>query len=287
MNNNRIRYLITVITFITLGYMFSGGDCGTSSDDPPLPGTVSAPTNVRVVLDQVSSSFATVVWNPSPDQNRSDFRGYRVITYEVDSAGNILSTFRVDENVPRTSNSQIINSIIPLHRYRSYVSAHTTGGVASDSVGTIIYAAVFSREDGVIDEYQVTGAARSGYGWETNFGIGNQYSYTTENAGNIDLHVRSDGAGLRFYSPGEYAPGTRMTRFELVGEGQAAYDMTDLSEPTAPSMVVVPNNVYLLRLESGHYVKIWVRDIQSTAGYQSISFHYKIQPIEGLRVLKR
>jgi hypothetical protein len=284
MNKNRFRYIVTVITFLMLGYMFSGGDCGTDSDDP-LPGTVAAPTNVRVVLDQVSSSFATIFWDHSPDQNRSDFAVYRVITYEVDSVGNVLSTFRVDENVPRTSNSQVINSIVPLTRYRTYVTAHTNTNLRSDSTGSIIYAAVFVN-DGVIDEYQATGAAQSGFGWETFFGIGNQYAYTAENSARIDLHLRSDASGLRFYSPSEQAPGSRMTRFELIGQGQAAFDQTQLNEPTAPSIVAVPDNVYLLKLQSNHYVKIWVKSIQSAAGYQIVNFDYKLQPIEGLRVLK-
>jgi hypothetical protein len=52
-----------LLTILTLGYMFSGGDCGTDSDDPPPATSVSAPTNVRVILDQASNSFATLSWN--------------------------------------------------------------------------------------------------------------------------------------------------------------------------------------------------------------------------------
>jgi hypothetical protein len=287
MKKNRFKQLVMLLTFVTLGYMFSGGDCGTDSDDPPPATSVSAPTNVRVILDQASNSFATLTWSPSPDQNRSDFKGYRVVTYRVDSAGAIISTFRVDENIPKTSNSQAINSIVPLTRYRSYVMAETNNNLRSDSVGSIIYAAVVT-DDGRIDEFQTTGAAQSGFGFETLFGVGTQYPYTAENAGSIDLHLRADaGNALTFYSPSSQAPGSRVTTLGLIGSGQEAYDRSELDEPIAPSLVVINDNVYLLKLQSGHYVKLWVKEIQNTAGYRSVVFEYKLQPIENLRVLKR
>jgi hypothetical protein len=289
MKNRRFRYLITVISFVTLGYMFSGGDCGTDTDDPPPVTSVAAPTNVRVVLDQASSSFATVRWDHSPNQGEGYFAGYRVITYEVDTAGTPISVFGQGEiNVPAASNSQAINSIVPMRRYQTFVTAVANNGVRSDSVGSIVYAAVFASE-GKIDEYQLTGTAQSGFGWETFFGIGTQHPYTAGNAGSIDLHLRSatTGGQLNFYSPNLQAPGTRMTAFGLIGAGQDAFDQSQLDEPTSTSIAVVDNNVYLLKLESGHYVKIWVKSTTSAGGFRTVNFDYKLQPIQGLRVLKR
>jgi hypothetical protein len=70
-------------------------------------------------------------------------------------------------------------------------------------------------------------------------------------------------------------------------KGQAAFDETDLVEPTSSSIAVIADNVYLLKLQSNHYVKVWVRELTNPGGFQRISFTYKVQPIEGLRVLKR
>ena len=284
MNRNKLNFLVTLITFITLGYLFSGGDCGTETKDEPVPTTVAPPTNVKVTLDQASGSFAVISWTHSSDQTRGDFKGYRGVTYNVDSAGNILSQFNAVD-VPKTYSSQIINSIIPLKRYRSYVTAELTNAVKSDSIGSKIYAPVFAN-NGLIDEYMVTGNAKSGFGWDTDFGVGIQYPFTSGNADYIDLHARDDGTGLRFYSPDQYNPGKKRTYFELVGQGKTAFDQTDLNEPSATSLAVIADNVYLLKLESGHYVKIWVKQLQTISGYRQISFDYKVQPVAGLRVLK-
>jgi len=278
MEKKKLKYLFTVLTFITLGFMFSGGDCGTDSEEPPAT-TVAAPTNVKVSLNQASGSFATVSWTHSSDQSRGDFAGYYVVTYKVDSAGTIISKF-AEANVDKSSAFQPINSIIPLNRYRSYVTAKLSNNVKSDSVATIIYAPVLASE-GKIDEYMTTGNAQSGFGWETLFGIGTQYAFTQGNADLIDLHVRDDGTGLTFYSPNAYSPGTRTTLLGLVGQGQTAFDQTVLNEPVNNSLPVIADNVYLLKLESGHYVKLWVKTIQTISGYRQISFDYKLQPIAG------
>jgi hypothetical protein len=285
MSKQRRKFLITAILFLSLGYVFSGGDCGTDNDDPPPATSVAAPTSVDVSVSQASGHFATVTWNHSSDNNRSDFTGYRVVTYEVDSAGTIISTFRTD-NVPRTSNSQVINSIVPLKRFKTYVTAELSNNVKSDSVATKIYAAVFEN-NGSIDEFMETGTAQSGFGWDVDFGVGTKYSFTAGSAINIDMHARNTGNGLRFYSPSDYLPGVRSTSYELVGQGQAAFDETDLVEPTSSSIAVIADNVYLLKLQSNHYVKVWVKEIASTGGFQTINFTYKVQPIEGLRVVKR
>jgi len=288
MNKYRLKYLATAIAFLMLGYTFSGGDCGTDDDSDPPATSVAAPANVRLVLDWgPSSPFAIVKWDHSADQNRSDFRGYKVTTYEVDSLGSIISSFRVDNNIPKTSTEQQISSLQSNRRYRSYISAETNNGLRSDSVSTVIYAGVFAFS-GTIDEYQATGSAESGFGWDVQIGSGIQYAYTGGNAASIDLHVRNTGGtGLQFYSPAANPPGTKTTLFGLIGQGQTAFDQTALNEPTATSIPVIDENVYLLKLESGHYVKIWVTEITNTSGFQTIQFEYKLQPIAGLRVLKR
>lgn len=285
MNRNKFRYLVTVLTFLTLGYMFSGGDCGTDNEDTPPATSVAAPTNMKVSLDQASGSYARVSWSHSADQTRSDFAGYHVVTYEVDSTGNVLSTFEAVD-VPKTATFQMVNSLDREIRYRTYVTAKLNNNVKSDSVSTIIYAAVISNT-GIIDEYQATGTAKSGYGWNAEIGIyGNQYEFVSANFDRIDMHVRDEG-GLKFFSP-DTKGGSRTTLFTLIGADQAAFDQAEmLEEPTQTSVALVANNVYLLKLESNHYVKVWVKQIQAvTGGFDQVSFTWKVQPVAGLRVLK-
>ncbi|HZW38267.1 MAG TPA: fibronectin type III domain-containing protein [Ignavibacteriaceae bacterium] len=267
--------------------MFFAGDCGTNNDNPPASTSVAAPTNIKIRVDRSSGAFAVVSWDHSADKGKSDFKGYVVNTYAVDSSGNVISQFRTDI-VPSSSNSQIINSIIPLTRYKSFVYAETNNSVKSDSVGSLIYAAVWANNDS-LDQFQATGSAVSGYGWNTAFGIGTRYAYTTANANLIDIHLRDEG-GLRFYSPDQKTPGTRVTKFDLVGTGQEAYDRTDLLEPALTSIVVVENNVYLIKTQEGNYIKVWVKKINPPAGsrtYSYVTFDYKVQPIAGLRIVKR
>ncbi|MGE5436662.1 MAG: hypothetical protein ACM3O3_05490, partial [Syntrophothermus sp.] len=112
--------------------MFFAGDCGTNNDNPPASTSVAAPTNIKIRVDRSSGAFAVVSWDHSSDKGKSDFKGYVVNTYAVDSSGNVISQFRTDI-VPSSSNSQIINSIIPLTRYKSFVYAETNNSVKSDS----------------------------------------------------------------------------------------------------------------------------------------------------------
>jgi hypothetical protein len=157
MSKQRRKFLITAILFLSLGYMFSGGDCGTDNDDPPPATSVAAPTTQLMYQFRRPAVTSQQLHGTIP-QIITDLisRGYRVVTYEVDSAGAIISTFRTD-NVPRTSNSQVINSIVPLKRYKTYVTAELNNNVKSDSVATKIYAAVFEN-DGSIDEFMETGS---------------------------------------------------------------------------------------------------------------------------------
>lgn len=283
------NWLKMLVVAVISSLMFFAGDCGTEDNNDPPPATsVAAPTNVKIRVDRSSGAFAVVSWDHSVDRGISDFRGYVVTTYSVDTAGNIISQFGTSLSVPSSSNSQIINSLIPLTLYRSYVHAETNNNIKSDSVASIVYSAVWANNDS-LDQYQATGNAQSGYGWNTSFGIGTRYAYTAGNAATIDLHLRDEG-GLRFYSPDQKAPGTRVTKFDLVGTGQEAYDRTDLLEPTLASIVVVENNVYLLKTQDNNYIKVWVKKINPPAGnrtYTYINFDYKVQPVAGLRVVKK
>lgn len=290
MIKNNIKKLFFFLTILTVGISFIGGDCGTESEDPPPPSTVAAPTNVDLKVDANpgGGSFAIVSWTHSTDQGIPEFSHYRVITYQVDENGSAVSVFNDPIDVPKTSSTQIINSISRSTRYRSFVQSFLTNGVKSDSVPTKIYGGVYFNT-GNIDEFASNSSAESGYGWASFSGLGTSYSYSSQNFDNIDLHLRADNTGnLVFYSP-DAQGATRHTLIGLIGGGQTSFDKTELAEPNQTSQTVAEDIVYLIKTQDDIYIKIWVKTIEevdSNPSYQSVTFDYKLQPIEGLRVLK-
>jgi len=291
MRNKKFCSTLISLSISLFSFMFIGGDCGTDSEpeQPPLT-SVTPPQNVRVKVGQVSSWYATVSWSHSTDNSANDFKGYVVVTYQLDTLNNIVSEFSRNSVAKSQSLLQLISNLAPLVRYRSYVYSETNNGIKSDSIATKIYAPVFENSAVEIDEFDSTSTtSKSGFGWNTTFGIGTQYLFTTSNAASIDLHLRDAGNGLRFYSPDQYPPGIKRTYIDLVGSGQAAFDQTELSEPTALSLAISENSVYLLKTKENHYIKIWITKVETHPGesYQRVIFNYKVQPLEDFRIVKR
>ena len=193
--------------------------------------------------------------------------------------------------IPKSTYAYTLDSIGTGVRYQSFVFSQLNDGSESDSVGTVVFAGVFYRTDGTIDEYQIGDqtAILSGYGWDIQTGIGENLPYLAEYSDLIDMHLRAYLTGeLLFYSPTLFTPGTRSTYFSLVGSGQEAFDLTNLDEPTFTSVNVALDNVYLLKTQEGYYIKIWIREIDYinyVVPYYNVLFDYKVQPIAGLRVL--
>ncbi|MDP4117267.1 MAG: hypothetical protein Q8903_14115 [Bacteroidota bacterium] len=283
--------IAATLVFSIIGFlMFFAGDCALSDKNENLPvvTSIGAPSNVTIKLDQTTGCYVEISWQASAHQSRTDFKGYVINTYEVDSANAIKSLFS-SVTTDKNASSQTIISLIPLKKYISYIHAQLKDSVRSDSVGTKIYAPVFANND-VIDEYLPSGNGNSGYGWNTTFGVGTRYAYTSNNAQLIDLHLRGDATGLRFYSPDQQTPGVKTTLMGIIGTGQTAFDLTELVEPDSKNQVVMENTVYLLKLSSRNYVKIWVTKINMAGNgknYKSVEFKYKLQPISGLRMVKK
>lgn len=284
MKNNFRKIISFGAAAILILALFVTGCDSTSNPTSAGSSKIAAVTNLKVTLGQASNYYAIISWTGIADNGRSDFTGYTVITYAVDSNGN--KGARLDSNKVSTgTTTYTINSLQPAQRYQSYVySESSTSGYTSDSAATIIYGAVFVNTDS-LDEYMATGPAMSGYGWNGTYGIGTRYSFTTGNLANIDLHVRNQG-GLQFFSPLSFLPGGRTTTIALVGGGQTAFDQSVVSEPTAPSLAIVADNVYVIKTQSNYYIKIWVQSIgNNTAGFQYVKFKFKVQSVAGLRVL--
>lgn len=258
------------------------------------PPGVAAVKNVAVKINSDSTgnqSTAIVSWDASADVNANEFAGYYVVTYQLDANGNINSTFD-RANLPKSARTYFVDSIGTGVTFRTFIFSKLNDGSKSDSVGTLIYAGVFYRTDGTIDGFQQGDQTQiiSGFGWDTQTGIGYNIPYLQENNLYIDMNMRQNSSGvLVFSSPALFPPGTRTTFFSLIGQGQDAFDLTNLDEPVDFSADVDSNNVYLLKLQEGNYVKVWVKSIRFIAGavppYYNVIFDYKVQPIADLRVL--
>lgn len=296
---NFTRKLLALILAVTLYFAFTGADCAKSTEpEQPQSQAPNPPANVYVAVDAVAGgeSFAIVSWDKSPQHDDSNFRGYIVVTYVVNQMGDPQSTFDSAFVSKIDSRKRVVQNIQRNVRYKSYVYAVNNDGKKSIPFGTVIYAGVYFGE-GMIDEFKLTGTAKSGYGWVPSTGVGTQYSFGQSNYPFIDLHMRVDSTSniLTFYSPNVKAAytGARATKFAVVSKtGQDGFDLVEgLEEPTLSAVSVVKDNIYLLKTQDSIYVKVWVKNIKTTGSgtdaYRTAEFEYKIQPITNFRVVKR
>lgn len=295
----RYKKLLSVLIAFTLYFTLTGADCTKSTEpEQPTSNPPNPPANVYVVVDAVAGgdAFAIVSWDKSPQHDEANFKGYIVVTYVVNQMGDPQSTFD-SVFVPKIeSRKRVIQNIQRGVRYKTYVYAVNQDNKRSIPFGTVIYAGVYYGE-GMIDEFKLTGTAKSGFGWDPSTGVGTQYSFGQANYPNIDLHMRIDSMSnvLTFYSPNVKAayPGARITKFAVVPKtAQEGFDLVEgLEEPTLSAVSVVKDNVYLLKTQDSIYVKVWVKNIKTTGSgtdaYQTVEFEYKIQPIVNLRVVKK
>ena len=291
MMQKRFNWLLSVLMSLIISYTFMGGDCNKDNNDDitaPTTNTVSPPGSFTFNVDAVAGGDASVTfnWTASPDANKSNFKGYRIITAEVDSNGNVTSVL---QEVSRIKN--LTYSIDPLdrgRRYKTYLCSELEDGTLSDSLETEIYAAVFYNTDGVIDSYVQNSSTLSGFGWNISTGAGTPYSYTQGNAALIDLHLEETHSAPYFYTPNAFDDNFKLTRMKLVGSGKTGFDETNLPEADVTILSVEYDNVYLLRTQDDYYIKIWIKSVEPpglTQDYYTIHFDYKVQPIKGLRVL--
>jgi hypothetical protein len=298
-NMKAYKKLLLILGAVTILFTLSAADCSKSTEpEQPTTQAPNPPANVYVTVDAVAGgeSFAIISWDKSPQHDDANFKGYIVVTYVVNQLGEPTSTFD-SVFIPKIeSRKRIVQNIQRGIRYKSYVYAVNNDGKRSIPFGTVIYAGVYYGE-GVIDEFKLTGTAKSGYGWAPATGVGTQYSFGQSNYPYIDLHMRVDSASnvLTFYSPNVKAAfsGARVTKFAVVPKtAQEGFDLVEgLEEPTLSAVSVVKDNVYLLKTQDSIYVKVWVKNIKTTGSgtdaYKSAEFEYKVQPITNLRVVKR
>jgi hypothetical protein len=272
-----------------LSWLLIGGECGTNNENysfPPEP--VAPPENIKLVVDAEpdgGESFAKISWTASLDESKNNFKGYRVTTYVLNSSDQVIYIFEVD-SVDKFINSYIVNNINRNVRYKSVILAELTDGSQSAFRETYIYCGVYYNNDGSINSH-VDENSISGYGWDIQSGNGNQYLYIENNSSLIDLHLRETSGTLLFYSPNVFQNNFKSSKIDLVGSGQDAFDKTDLSEPEKTNIAVEDESVYLLKTSEGYYIKIWVKNIGSIQNYFNVKFEYKVQPMKGLRILKR
>ena len=284
---NFILLLFCLVTIFT-SYTFMGGDCSTNNDENiNLPvKTVAPPASFTFKLEAEpgGDSEAIFNWTASPDENNSDFEGYRIITVRLNDDNEIVSVIQV-QALGKTSKNHHI-SVERGIRYKTFLLAELSDGAGSDSLETNVYAGIFYNNDGQIDSYE--NSSESGFGWDVTTGSGTQYPYTEGNAGKIDLHIRELGKDPYFFSPNGLDENYKLTRIENIGSGQSAFDETDLREADNEFLIVTLGDVYLVKTQEGYYAKIWIKSItppNDNQGYYTVQFEYKLQPVRGLRVL--
>ncbi|MFO7446342.1 MAG: fibronectin type III domain-containing protein [Ignavibacteriaceae bacterium] len=283
------KHLITVLTIFTVSLALIGGDCTTESE-PGLVSLPSPPTSLTLSLEAGAggSSYSVVTWNPSADENREDFESYRVSTYTVDT-NNVNIALVKDSITSKQTHTMQIHDIQRGTRYITRVAGVLEDGTNGNPIATTAYGGVFYNNNGSIDEFIESGPAQSGYGWDPVTGNGVQYAFTEENLPLIDLHLTMESDQLMFKSPNQVHTSGKVTFIDSIGAGSAAFSNTNLQEPAGTSVPVSDENVYLLKLSGNNYIKLWVKEIGQIGDppYSNVRFEYKVQPIEGMRILKR
>jgi Fibronectin type III domain len=300
---NKFKALISLLIFSFLIFSLTGGDCGKQTTGPVVVEKVAAPQNIKLVLRATSldsattpNSFAVVSWDASQDENNTDFRGYRIITVELNSSNQVKLNLE-EKALDKSVKSYTVNDIQPMKRYKTFVIAELTSGTKSDSVATPVYAGIYYNTNGSIDSYTSSGNSQSGYGWDVSTGEGTQYTFNQANSKKIDLHLREESTGALFFKSPDFLDelnGTsfKYTKMDLIGYGQETFDETLINKPDSLFRTEAPvskDGVYLLKTEEGNYIKVWVKDYEQTGNpsYFNVKFYYKVQPIAGLRMLKR
>lgn len=290
-------FLFFLLLTVSCVIFLEGCSKSDSGTEPVTPGSPAPPTDVRVALSAISGggSIARISWTKSTDNTSGDFAGYYVITNKVDTTGTVLS--RADSALVVKSDSAFHNVSLDPGRntwYQTRVYSVKGDGTKSQAASSVIYAGVYEFTNQTIDEYSATNnSALSGYGWEPFLGVGTQVAFNSGNAARIDLHMRMDGAAMKFFSPNNSKlnySGGKNTKIALIGTGKAAYDKAEaLPEPNLNEIEVLPDNVYLIKTNAGNYIKLWVKSLEKVSGhsYFTATFDYKLQPFAGLRVLKR
>ncbi len=286
--NNKMPSIFIYLFMIGFSFLWLG--CPADINNPPPSSeSIDGPKNLTLSINAVQggNSYSTVNWEPSADQTRDDFRGYRVMTHELNSNNEVVTVFQV-QLVNKNVSSFNVDNLVSGTRYRTSVSAELNDGTASDTVSTSIYGAVFYRTDGMMDEFTSDSSnSKSGYGWPTH-SQGYEYEYITSLAPVIDVNLRRNSSGkLMFYNPLTKAPGSRKTKMLLVGSGEEAFNQTDLREPDSDSLEVALEKVFLLKNQDNYYIKVYVKSIETEGNnsYSTIKFEYKVQTVQNLRVL--
>ncbi len=299
MNKFKILTLLLFFPFLMFSLMIG---CSNQTTEPIAKKTVAPPQNLKLILkatplDSTASPSTTAVvsWDASVAESNADFKGYRVITVELNNSNQFVSVLQ-EQAITKSEHTHSIDNIDVMTKYQTYVVAELTDGTRSDSLKTPVYSGVFYNTNGSIDSYTSSGNSQSGYGWDIKTGEGTQCSYNPANSKKIDLHLREESTGELFFKSPDFLDGLvknyKYTRILLIGFGQEIFDETMIDRPDSlfrTEAQVITDGVYLLETQEGYYIKIWVKNYGKAGdlSYYNVKFYYKVQPIVGLRILKR
>ena len=298
---NKFKIVTYLLCFSFLIFSLVSG-CGNQTTEPIAKKTVAPPQNLKLVLKATPldsttspSTSAVVSWDASSAESNADFRGYRVITIELNNLNQFVSVLQ-EQAITKPVHNHTIDNIDVMTKYKTYVVAELTDGTRSDSLETPIYSGIFYNTNGSIDSYTSSGNSQSGYGWNVSTGEGTQCSYNQANSKKIDLHLREESTGELFFKSPDFLDGLvknyKYTRMVLIGFGKETFDATIIDRPDSlfrTEAQVITDGVYLLETQEGYYIKIWVQNYGKAGdlSYYNVKFYYKVQPVAGLRILKR
>ncbi len=93
------KSLIIFLNILAAAILVLSGCKADTIVDPGAVASVNPPTNIDLLVDAVTvggGSYAIITWNPSADETKSRFNGYRIITYILNSSNTITGTFSND-----------------------------------------------------------------------------------------------------------------------------------------------------------------------------------------------
>ncbi|OYD14275.1 hypothetical protein CH333_08430 [candidate division WOR-3 bacterium JGI_Cruoil_03_44_89] len=237
---------------------------------------LQAPTNLQIEVTGGDNLSIKLTWNASPTTN---IDGYVVRLNDV-TLDRVTGT-QFTHNNPTS---------LGVYRVRAY-----RGDDESDAIQVSTELIVRENQGPVwwFDAPSDTGY--SAYGWNAD-GIGNTYSMVGANKDSIDFYMDSVGVGKgtdKIISPDSY-PGwgdAHETRFNTTGNtGVDGFTNTKIAPEFGVGAysnyaeITETGKVYILYLESGHYVKLLVTG-RKVSGNHNFTFKYGFQPIAGFRRL--
>ncbi|MCD6417704.1 hypothetical protein J7M00_02845 [bacterium] len=253
--------LATLIAVFTIVFIIGCGEDTTSSIEPPSSLQLTGATNETDLV---------LTWSPSPTE---DIDGYRIY----------LGTTLLADEEDLTPTTTTWTHIAP-----TTVGEYKVVAVRDDEESPAATASTEPYEDtGELYDFDTpSDQGYSGWGWNWTTGVGAFYSFSTDNASEIDMYYDSDNTltSADYYS--EDFPNTTgfivlTNTYDNVGnvptEGYA--NSAPVGEGQVYAIVIMKDHT-----DEWHYAKLRI-DSYSASPYDRITFTYAYQTVKNFSLL--